>query len=307
MKRPGGSTGLTEDIADLNSLLRKFEGLRIWSAKGKPAPQKPLLVLLALGKLSQGEERLSFRAFCDRLPELVKQFWPDRAPPKPEHPFWRLRNDHVWKVDHQEQIRVNLRGDALRSDLKDHNALGGFTDDVLRILKSNPKNIESLVSQILHLNFPAHRHEEILDAVGLAPSRFMIDHQRPWRAPNFRDEVLNAYDFRCCVCGYDLRVGDKPTGLEAAHIRAHYAFGPDEVPNGLSLCVMHHSTFDRGVFTVQDDGRTIKCSPRLSGTSRKEWLTDFDGQKITDPLDSENRPAEKHLAWHRENIFLRPL
>ncbi|MCY4345828.1 MAG: hypothetical protein OXC17_03420 [Aestuariivita sp.] len=31
---------------------------------------------------------------------------------------------------------------------------------------------------------------------------------------------------------------------------------------------------------IQDDGRKIQCTQQLSGTSRLEWLTDFDGKKI---------------------------
>lgn len=306
MPSPDRSTRHIEPIADLDSLLRKFERIRVWTDDGRPARYKPLVVLLALGNLSEGLEQLSFREVVERLPALVDEFLPERASARPEQPFWRLRNDGVWRVDPKEQIRMTASGDAFRTDLEKVNAPGQFTDDVLEILKSDPRNIAILAAQLLARNFPRYRHQEILDAVGLAPTQVMVDTKRLKRAAEFRQGVLTAYEHRCCVCGYDLHVGGRLAGLEAAHIRALYAKGPDVVPNGLSLCVVHHDAFDRGAFTIQDDRRTIACSQQLSGTSRMEWLTDFHGQRITDPRSSGDRPAENFLAWHRRYTFLEP-
>ncbi|MCY4150650.1 MAG: hypothetical protein OXE94_00220 [Aestuariivita sp.] len=54
---------------------------------------------------------------------------------------------------------------------------------------------------------------------------------------------------------------------------------------------------------IQDDGRKIQCTQQLSGTSRLEWLTDFDGKKIFQPSGINDRPKENHLARHRKNVF----
>ena len=294
-----------EHATDLESLLQKFEEIRMWKGNGTPAAaQKPLVVLLALGKLNQGRERISYSEVDERLPKLVEQFLPKRPRPKPEQPFWRLRSDRVWVVDPEERIRMTSSRDEFRSDLKKHDATGRFSDDVLMILKSDSRNIGSLATQLLDANFPTYQHQEILDAVGLEPARVMAESRRLKRDPRFRLLVLNAYKSRCCVCGYDLRFGGELTGLEAAHIQAHFANGPDVVPNGLLLCVVHHKAFDHGAFTIQDDGRTIECSRKLSGTSRLEWLTDFHGQRIAVPRSAGDRPKQGYLAWHREHAFL---
>ena len=306
MPRPGKSTRRIEPVTDLNALLRRFDRIRVWSGNGKRARYKPLVVLLALGKLSQGQEELSFLEVVERLPELVERILPGNDPPRPEQPFWRLRNDDVWKVDSDYLIRTTAKDDAFREDLREHDSPGQFTDDVLHILKSDPRNIEILATQLLEANFPDYRHLEILEAVGLAPARIMAAHMRLKRAAGFRQAVLTAYEHRCCVCGYDLHVGGEPAGLEAAHIQALYANGPDVVPNGLSLCVIHHNAFDRGAFTIRDDGHTIKCSERISGTSRMEWLTDFHGQQITNPRSLGDYPEPDHLSWHRRYTFLEP-
>jgi len=58
--------------------------------------------------------------------------------------------------------------------------------------------------------------------------------------------VLEAYLAECCVCGFSLRLVDDLIGVDAAHIRWHAHGGPDEVPNGLALCGLHHRLFDHG-------------------------------------------------------------
>ena len=70
------------------------------------------------------------------------------------------------------------------------------------------------------------------------------------RTSNFRNNVLRAYEYKCAVCGFDVKLGDTPIALDACHIRWQMADGPDELGNGLALCVMHHKLFDRGAFTL---------------------------------------------------------
>ncbi len=62
--------------------------------------------------------------------------------------------------------------------------------------------------------------------------------------------MLLAYQYRCGVCGHDLRLGSQTIGLEAAHIKWFQAQGPDIVPNGLALCSLHHKIFDLGAFAI---------------------------------------------------------
>jgi putative restriction endonuclease len=68
--------------------------------------------------------------------------------------------------------------------------------------------------------------------------------------PQFRLRVLTAYEYRCAVCGFDVRLGSVSIALDAAHIRWHQAGGPELERNGLALCVLHHKTFDLGALTV---------------------------------------------------------
>ena len=62
-----------------------------------------------------------------------------------------------------------------------------------------------------------------------------------------RVQTLTAYEYRCTICGFDVRLGPVPVALDAAHIRWHQAGGPDTESNGLALCVVHHKLFLRFV------------------------------------------------------------
>jgi putative restriction endonuclease len=89
---------------------------------------------------------------------------------------------------------------------------------------------------------PARRYAEVLVKQRL--------HQRV-----FRDRVLIAYESRCALC----RLGHREL-LDAAHIREDAQGGMPVVPNGLSMCAIHHRAFDSFVLTVRPD-YTIEIRP----------------------------------------------
>ena len=93
----------------------------------------------------------------------------------------------------------------------------------------------------------------------------------------FRAAVLEAYLAECCVCGFSLRLVDGLIGVDAAHIRWHAHGGPDEVPNGLALCALHHRLFDHGAITVREDLR-VRVAPALTGGSARDLFKDRHGQ-----------------------------
>ena len=81
---------------------------------------------------------------------------------------------------------------------------------------------------------------EICNRVGLP---WVGDSSERRRDPKFRGHVLTAYEHRCAICDYDVRLDDELVGIDAAHIHWHGYGGPDEVPNGLALCSQHHNGF----------------------------------------------------------------
>lgn len=115
----------------------------------------------------------------------------------------------------------------------------------------------------------------------------------------FRQRVLSAFMFRCCVTGLPIR----PL-LVASHIIpwADDATNRLNPRNGLCLNALHDRAFDRGLMFVDDESR-VRFSPRVrdeatdAGNSA-DWLLAFDGCELILPPKFSPDPAL--LAQHRE-------
>ena len=90
--------------------------------------------------------------------------------------------------------------------------------------------------------------------------------------------------------------------LEAAHIKMHSAGGPDEVNNGLSLCVIHHKLFDLGAITV-DKLMKVRVSERVVGDWGRKLNDEFHEKEISLPRSEAMLPTLRYIEWHNEQIF----
>ena len=130
------------------------------------APQKPLLVLYAIGKLLQGEDRLlPFSEVDEKLGKLLRNFGPKRKNFQTQQAFWRLRNDGVWEIPAEYKVGQTNSGDAKRRDLDRYDVTGGFTEDIARQLCNDADLASQIVQGILFEHFPPSIHEDILKAV----------------------------------------------------------------------------------------------------------------------------------------------
>jgi putative restriction endonuclease len=102
------------------------------------------------------------------------------------------------------------------------------------------------------------------------------------------------------------RLVDGLIGVDAAHIRWHAHGGPDEVPNGLALCALHHRLFDHGAITVRED-LLVRVARSLAGRSARDLFDDLDGQPVRLPIDQQLYPNREHLRWHHAQVFQQPL
>jgi putative restriction endonuclease len=123
-------------------------------------------------------------------------------------------------------------------------------------------------------------------------------HQR-----SFRMKVLVAYRERCSIC----RLRHQEL-LDAAHILPDgHPQGRPIVPNGLSLCRLHHSAFDANVLGVSPD-----LEVRIRGDVLKEkdgpmllhGLQGFHGGRIHVPRSDDLKPNREFLA-ERYDLFRR--
>jgi putative restriction endonuclease len=257
-----------------DQIIERFISLETWKRGDERAPHKPLLVLYALGQLWQGESWLNCAQHEENLVKLLAEFGPPRRSYRMQYPFVRLVNDGVWQLSGA----IDTKADHSAGFLRQEGICGSFADDVLEALEGEPVLAEKISQILLEQNFPDTMHDDILQAVGL--ERGYSISRRRIRDPEFRERVLQAYEYRCAVCGFDVRLGSKVIALEAAHIKWHQAGGPDIEQNGIAMCTMHHRLFDRGAFTLSDSLEFL-VSERAHGTSGlEEWLLRHHGKEI---------------------------
>ena len=120
---------------------------------------------------------------------------------------------------------------------------------------------------------------------------------------SFRERVLRAYQDRCAVCRLRRR-----ELLTAAHILPDgHPRGEPVVPNGLALCALHHTAFDRYVLGIRPD-LTVELSLGLlrdhDGPMLQHGLLGFHGRRITVPHAGHLRPNPDFLA-ERYELFRR--
>ena len=120
---------------------------------------------------------------------------------------------------------------------------------------------------------------------------------------DFREHVLSAYKISCAVC-------DLPHAqlLEASHIIADAKeTGVPEVSNGLALCRLHHTAYDRHLLGIDAD-RRIHVATRaknIETTHLQTGLLKFEGGSLTHvPTSKQMHPDGDRLAEHFED-FLR--
>jgi putative restriction endonuclease len=169
---------------------------------------------------------------------------------------------------------------------------------------TEPKILESVVTALLHTDFPETTHQGILDEVNLSGHVLL---KQAVRDPHFRKSVMLAYEFRCAFCGYDGRINSRPVGIQAAHVKMHSKGGPDDVSNGIALCSLHHLLFDSGVLSLSDEVEILVSQYFLeSGHGTAPSVTELVGRPMRHPQSGYELPAAGFLRWHRENLFTEP-
>lgn len=299
-----------------DEVIRAFDGIRRAQSDGRYAPHKPLMILLALARVQHGEPRMTpLVAVEGRLKSLLAEFGPSGSEKTRHLPFWHLQSDNggaLWNVVGPAALLARPVGATPNlGDLRQKGVLAGFSPQLQAALTQDSALLQQVARRVLDLFFPTTLHGDIAAEVGLnldgppvaAPAADVVRR----RDPAFRDRVLRAYEYRCCVCGFDLRVGHMPAGLEAAHIHWHTAGGPDLETNGLSLCALHHKLFDLGAFTVEPaEHRVVFSQLAISGDRGMTGVLAHHGRPLLPPQDQALLPGRQFLEWNRVNVFKSP-
>ena len=116
----------------------------------------------------------------------------------------------------------------------------------------------------------------------------------------FRNSVLSAYNFKCCVTGLSA-----PKLLIASHIIPWSVDAANRLNprNGLCLSMLHDKAFDIGIMAIAPD-MTIMISKKDNYSNDAFFsasLLSYDGKPMA--LPDKFAPTLDFLNYHRENIF----
>lgn len=119
--------------------------------------------------------------------------------------------------------------------------------------------------------------------------------------PVFRAQVLRAYAYRCAICR--LRYSSL---LDAAHILPDgHPRGLPVVPNGLSLCKIHHAAFDQNLLGIRPNLQ-VEVRPdvrmEIDGPMLLHGLQEMDGVRLDVPNERRARPDPTRLEERYEEF-----
>ena len=283
-------------------MLDRLSELRQHQQDGRRSPHKPLLVLLALGRLATtGSSELPWSEAESKLADLLQDFGPPSKTGRAQsaaYPFTRLRADGVWTLD--RDVPMDNVG-PLRAGVT-----GRLEASLEHALRDRPELLDEAARGLVDAHFPGTVAPDVLVAVGLEPE--LVDggsaggRSERRRSSAWPATVIEAWDRQCAFCGFDGATGGAVVGIEAAHVRWFKLGGPDDLDNGLALCSLHHKLFDRGMLGL-DDEQTVVVSRRFSArTPHGRAVYELHGHRLR-PRPGTPPPAPRHVAWHREQVF----
>ena len=289
----------------LEEWVERVSALKQYQHNGKRVPHKPLLVLMALGRLAEtGSSELPWSEAEERLGDLIAEFGPATRTGRRQsaaYPFTRLRTDGVWTLS--RDVPMDNVGPL------DTAPITGRLESSLEKALSRPGQIEEAARLLVDAQFPRTVAPDVLIAVGLDPDQvFAIgsalapDDGKRRRSSSWPRAILEAWDRQCAFCGYDGQLGSSSVGLEAAHIRWFNLGGPDDLNNGIALCSLHHKLFDRGAIGLDDEYRILVSGVFSARTDAAKRIYDLNGRPLR-PRRGTALPAGAHVAWHGREVF----
>ena len=149
------------------------------------------------------------------------------------------------------QERANENGIACYIDSNGCSAIT-FKPEYIGLYLENYSNMHLLDEQgLLEL---IQKYDEVKNSnndkedIEIGNLEYIVNHPRTKRDPNFKKIIHKIYCSRCAICGIQLEL------TEAAHIIPYsHEKGTDEPSNGICLCALHHTAYDRGLIYIDED------------------------------------------------------
>lgn len=141
--------------------------------------------------------------------------------------------------------------------------------------------------------------EEVTETYDRPLVKYIIS--KPCRDQAFRDVIRTIYNSTCAITGMKIINGGGHCEVDAAHIQPVSLSGPDSPRNGIALSKTVHWLFDRGLMSLEDDGRFLLANKYIP--DEVSVLMNPDGYAWL-PERPQLRPHKNYLHFHREKIFI---
>lgn len=291
------------------NVLAMLTSFRQHQQNGHRSPHKPLLMLLALGRLATNDSSsvpwsVAEHALADLIAEFGQPSKTGRAQ-SAAYPFTRLRADGVWNLD--SDVPMDLVG-----PLNKGHVTGSLPSSLEEALRADPVLITDAARMLVTSNFPDTVAPDVLEAVGLDPHDVLTAEVtlhdsshvpvRRRRDSGWRRAVLQAWDRQCAFCGYDGQLAGAVIGVDAAHVRWWAFDGPDTLDNGLALCTLHHKLFDIGVLGLDMRLHILVSAAFTARTSAGRTIYELH-QRPLSPRPGTLTPSPAHIKWHIREVF----
>ena len=291
-----------------NYWLQVLSKLRVDRSKGI-APHKPLLLLVLLEIVEQGELQGDALDLSPQLAFRFSQFWSivaHRRSQRPDIrlPFFYLKSDGIWQTFTKE----GLPSDDMKSTRKVHLTLDFLAQINEREFRSQARATlirsyfepaeQIALASLVNLPIPE------IENIPFVLREKDIPYQTG-RDVRFRLDIVAAYNYTCALTGYRVTTIDGASIIDAAHIHQFSESRNNDPKNGIALCKNAHWMFDQGLWSLDDDYRIIVSHGSFDEEAHNQKsLREFHGSKIALPSNPNLWPHPQHLAWHRENKLL---
>ena len=241
-------------------------------------------------------------------------------------PFFHLKRDGFWHLHanagYETALSVVTQIKTV-SRLREIITHAAFDDDLFvlftnvsdrEVLRSTlidnyfadfKQEIENLIAEERQINNYSQRLIHQVDYVFTSEHPAVSDdRENQVRIEGFRKAIMRIYDYTCVVCQLYVLTMDGKSATEAAHIIPFKEAHNNDVRNGISLCGLHHWSFDSGLISMDRNYKVIVSDFMLERGPREWLLTTLRDKPILLPEHNELYPAQEALAWHREKIFI---
>ncbi len=237
-------------------------------------------------------------------------------------PFFHLKSDKFWhlyaKVGNEQLLAMTKQVNSM-THLAGIIAFASL-DKELFLLLHNAEAREALRKKIIEVYFPEQtelfraviaENQEINNIKNLlleSAENKNLDISKnitntPKRNIAFRRAIIRLYNYTCAACRLRIITLDGETVVEAAHIFPFTKSFDDSIGNGLSLCPLHHWSFDKGLFTIDDNYKIIVGKNFEERGNEAFLLSSLQAKEILLPKEKPFRPSLTMIRWHRENAF----